>query len=102
MDSVDTVITPSQLDKDKERLAFKLDKLHDKVGRYESHAAFLKKCLDNDITPNGLRVYVEPSIGNRDDEFLQTWHEHLKEFSKTLTKSVIEYSEKPVPRMKYP
>ena len=94
--SVDTMVRPSQIDKDKERLAFKLDKLNDKCGRYESHVSFLKKCLENGVTPNGLRVYVEPSIGNRDDEFLKMWHEHLNDFSRTLTNSVIEYSEKTI------
>ena len=94
--SMDTVITSTQLSREKETLAFKLDKLHDKVGRYESHVAFLTKCIDNNVTPNGLRVYVEPSIGNRDDEFLQSWHDDLNEFSKKLTRRVIEYSEKTV------
>jgi hypothetical protein len=100
VNSNDTIITSAQLNKEKEHLAFKLDKLHDKAGRYESHVAFLKKCLDSNVTPNGLRVYVEPSIGNRDDEFLQSWHEHLNEFSRTLTRSVIEYSEKTVENTK--
>ena len=50
VNSVDTVVSPSQLDKDKERLAFKLDKLHDKVRRYESHATFLKKDLPEPYT----------------------------------------------------
>ena len=94
--STDTVITSTQLNREKKHLAFKLDKLHDKVARYESHVTFLTKCLDNNVTPNGLRVYVEPSIGNRDDDFLHSWHEHLNEFSRTLTRSVIEYSEKTV------
>ena len=52
--SIDTVITSTQLNREKQTLAFKLDKLHDKVGRYESHVAFLKKCIDDNVTPNGL------------------------------------------------
>ena len=98
--SIDTVVTSTQLSREKQTLAFKLDKLHDKVGRYESHVAFLTKCIDNNVTPNGLRVYVEPSIGNRDDEFLQSWHDDLDEFSKKLTRKVIEYSEKTVEKTK--
>jgi hypothetical protein len=93
---MDTVITSTQLSREKQTLAFKLDKMHDKVGRYESHVAFLMKCIDNNVTPDGLRVYVEPSIGNRDDEFLQSWHDDLNEFSKKLTRRVIEFSEKTV------
>ena len=98
--SMDTVVTSTQLSREKQTLAFKLDKLHDKVGRYESHVAFLTKCIDNNVTPNGLRVYVEPSIGNRDDEFLQSWHDDLNEFSKKLTRKVIECSEKNVEKTK--
>ena len=96
--TVESITTPSRLDKDKERLALRLDKLNDKRGRFESHVAFLKKCVDNNLTPNGLRVYVEPSIGNRDEEFLNNWHELLNGFSKTLTKNVIAYSEATIKR----
>ena len=96
--SIQSITTPSRLDKDKERLAFKLDKLNDKRGRYESHVNFLRKCVDNNLTPNGLKVYVEPSIGNRDEAFLQKWHERLSEFSKILTNDVIEYSEATIRR----
>ena len=45
------------------------------------------------MIPNGLKVFVEPSIGNRDDDFLQKWHDRLETFSKTLTSDVIEYCE---------
>ena len=55
--SVDTVIETMQVDKDKVKLAFKVDNLKDKLSRYESHVTFLRKCLDNNVTPNGLRVY---------------------------------------------
>ena len=53
----------------------------------------MKKCLNNNLVPNGLKVYVEPSIGNRDDAFLQQWHSRLEEFSKTLTSDVVQYCE---------
>ena len=51
--SIETVVSPSQMDKEKERLVFKLDKLNDKRCRYESHETFLKKCIDNNLIPNG-------------------------------------------------
>ena len=49
-------------------LVSKLDRLHDKKERYQSHRQFLQKCLDNDIIPNGLRLDLEPTIGNHDGE----------------------------------
>lgn len=98
--SIETVVTPSEMNGHKEKLAFKLDKLNDKRCRYESHEAFLKKCIDNHLVPAGLRVFVEPSIGNRDDAFLHKWHERLNDFSKTLTLDVIEYCEAEIARTK--
>ena len=76
-----------------EKLAFRVDRLNDKRCRYESHEQFLKKCLANNLVPNGLKVYVEPSIGNRNEEFLKLWHSKLDEFSKTLTGIVIKFCE---------
>ena len=70
--------------------------MSDKVGRFESHAQFLRKCLENKIVAKGLQVYVEPSIGNRDDEFLNKWHSRLEEFGRLLTTDVIEFSEKTI------
>ena len=64
--STDTVVSAHRIKTEKEKLALKLDRLNDKKCRFESHEAFLNKCIDNNIVPNGLKVYVEPSIGNRD------------------------------------
>ena len=76
------------------KLAFKIDNIRNKNERYDSHVAFLKRCVDSDIIPNGLKCYVEPSIGNRDEEFLNEWHAILNECSKKLMNLTIEYSEK--------
>ena len=89
-----------ELEREKEHLTFKLDKLNDKKCRYESHEAFLNKCLTNNLIPNGLKVYVEPSIGNRDEEFLAQWHSRLDEFSRTLTADVVQYCEKEITKTK--
>ena len=91
-DSTETVMSnPTYNSKEKEYLAFKLDKLNDKKARFESHESYLKKCLTHNLIPNGLKVYVEPSIGNRDDDFLTKWHSRLDEFSKTLTNDVVDF-----------
>ena len=82
------------MEKEKLRVATRLDRLKDKLSRYESHVTFLKKCLDNDIIPTGLRTYVEPSIGNRDDVFLEGWHGILFDCSKKLINHSIDFSVK--------
>ena len=57
-----------------------------------------KKCLNNNIVPNGLKVFVEPSIGNRDEGFLTLWHSRLDKFSKTS--DVVKYWETKIEKTK--
>ena len=83
-ESFETVIEPDRMNDNKLKLAFKIERLRNKAERYESHVDFLKKCLDNDIIPNGLKCFVEPSIGNRDEGFLNQWHGILNDCSKQL------------------
>ena len=82
------------------KLAYRIDNLKDKQTRYESHVSFLRKCLDNNITPNGLRVYCEPSIGNRDEDFLEKWHNELTKCSKALIDLTIEWSKNTIDKTK--
>ena len=94
--SAETVVGADRMENEKLKLAFKLDRLKNKVGRYESHVTFLRKCLENEVIPNGLKAYVEPSIGNRDDAFLGDWHRTLFECSKKLTTLSIDWSVKTI------
>ena len=41
--------------------------------------------------PKGLRIDLEPSIGNNDDQFCEKWYNRLEEFSVTLIRDIIEY-----------
>ena len=91
---------PNYNPKEKEYLAIKLDRLNDKKGRFESHENYLSKCLTNNLIPNGLKVYVEPSIGNRDDAFLNKWYNRLEEFSRILTRDVVEFYEHEITKTK--
>ena len=75
-------------------LVSELDRLHDKKDRYSSHQQFLQKCLDNDIIPNGLRLDLEPTIGNHDEEFLQNWYSKLEEYSKNFMRDVLAFCNK--------
>ena len=95
-----TVVDAKQMEKEKLKVALKLDRQKDKLSRYESHVTFLRKCLENDIIPNGLRTYVEPSIGNRDDVFLEGWHGILFECSKKLINHSIDFSVNVIETMK--
>ena len=92
--STGTVVEANNLEKEKIKVALKLDRLKDKLSRYESHVNFLRKCVDNNIIPTGLRTYVEPSIGNRDDVFLEGWHGILFDCSKKLINHSVDFSVK--------
>ena len=72
----------------------KLNRLRDKDDRYESHISFLNDCIDIKRIPNGLVIDLEPSIGNNDEAFRAKWYQRLEEFSLTLMKDTVEYSEK--------
>ena len=43
------------------------------------------------IIPLGLPVYVEPSVSNQDEAFLESWNENLQSFSLTLMSQVITF-----------
>ena len=77
-----------------EFLTVKLERLQDKYDRYDSHISFLTKCVKEKVIPNGLRIDLEPSIGNHDDDFLTKWYERLQSFSVTLMEDVIEFCKK--------
>ena len=67
--------------------------MRDKADRYSSHISFLKECRDTKVIPKGLRIDVEPSIGNNDEDFCNQWFSRLEEFSITLISDIIAYSE---------
>ena len=64
-----------------ERLGQKLNRLNNKAARYESHKQFLEKCIQEKLIPERLRLQLEPTIGNYDDEFLHNWYVKLEKFS---------------------
>ena len=79
-------------DEHKQRV-IKLERLRDKADRYSSHIGFLKECRETKVIPKGLKIDVEPSIGNQDEQFCSKWFARLEEFSITLISDIIEYSE---------
>ena len=53
-----------------EKLAFKLNRSRDKIGRYNSHMLFLEICIMGNVILNGLKLDLQPSIRNLDEKFL--------------------------------
>ena len=65
----------------------------------DSHKSLLKRRHDQKIIPDGLRITLEPSIGNFDDECNKKLYERLNNFSWTLMKDVFGYCDKTVERV---
>lgn len=81
---------------DGEGIAIKLNRLTDKCCRYKSHKSFLDKCKAENQIPAGLQLSLEPSIGNQDEEFLNTWYGKLDECSVMFMDMVIEFCNKTI------
>ena len=50
-------------------------RLKEKHARYESHKEFLTRCISEKLVPNGLKLELERTIGNHDQEFLDNSNE---------------------------
>ena len=48
------------------------------------------------LVPKGLKLKLEPTIGNYDQEFVDTWYSKLKTFSLTLMKDIIAHCDKTI------
>ena len=72
--------------KNKKQVALKLNRLKDKVTRYESHKDFSTRCFAEKLMLKGLKLELEPTIGNFDQEFVDKWCSKLKGFSFILMK----------------
>ena len=89
--SIETVIEVSEAREDVNRIVIKLDRLQDKSTRYESHKQFLEKCINEKVIPDRLRINVEPTIGNHNDEFLCIWCNKLEGFSIELMQEIVKF-----------
>ena len=56
----------------------------------------VNKCYKEKVILQGLSIYIEPSIGNQDGEFIETWHERLQGFSLTLMLEVINLCDRTI------
>ena len=90
----------SSTDKQKEKIALKLNHLTDKSIRYESHKDFFNCYLAVKLVPNGLRLELELKFRNYDQEFVDTWYAKLKSFSLTPMKGIASYCDKTIAQTK--
>ena len=86
----------SVTNKSKEQIALKLNRLKDKVTRYESHKDFPTRCTAEELIPKGVKLKLEPTIGNFYQEFVDKWYSKLKVFSLILIKDIKCYCKKTI------
>ena len=58
--------------KSKGRVALKLIQHGDKAVTYESHTDSLSHCTGEELLPEGLKLELEPTIRNYEQEFVTT------------------------------
>ena len=75
----------------KEDASVMIDHLYRRIGRLQSHAAYLKRCLLKKDIPSELRLSLIPCIGRHDEVFLNKWNARLLELSAVLVKDIIDY-----------
>ena len=90
------LITPTFAERHKEQQTMKLNCLKDKNAQYQSHREFLSQCIESKLIPKGLKLELEATIGNHDQEFLDTWYSNLQEFSLTLMKGIRKSCDKTI------
>ena len=60
----------------------------------------MNRCLAEKLVPKGLRLELEHTIRNFDQEFVDTWHAKLKSFSITLMKDIASYCDHTIAQTK--
>ena len=65
-----------------------------KSARYKSHKDFLSRRIQEKLVPKGLELHLEPTIGNYDQEFFDSWYFNLKYFTLILRKHIAAYCKK--------
>ena len=58
--------------------------MKNKKVRFESHKGFLQKCLNDNLTPNGLKFNREQTIGNWSEEVVTEKYNTQEEVSQSL------------------
>ena len=74
------------------KLAFCLDRIKNKKIRFLSLKDLLEKSLHDKLTPNGLKISLEATIGNQNEEFVNQWYK-IQVCAKQLMKMTIKFCE---------
>ena len=80
-------------EEEKRKLVFCLYRINNKKIRFLSHKEFLEKCFRDKLTPNGLKINLEPTIGNQNEEFVNQWYKIQDNCAKQLMKRTIKFCE---------
>ena len=64
--------------------------------RHKSHKDFLSQCIAEELVAKGLKLELEPTMGNCDQEFVDAWYSKLKTFSLTLIKDIVVHCDKTI------
>ena len=70
-------------------LAIKLNRLCAKLAQYKSHKDFSSRYIQEKLVTKGLELSLEPTIGNYDQEFSDSWHSNVKDFTLILMKQIV-------------
>ena len=90
------LITPTFAERQKELQAMKVNHLKDENARYQSHREFLSQRIESKLIPKGLKLELEPTIGNHYQEFLDTLYSNLQKLSLTLMKEIVKFRDKTI------
>ena len=96
LDNIFITINAGHQQKQRAQIALKLNRLKDKVMRYEWHKDFLARCISKKSIPEGKKHELEPTIRNFDQEFVDEWYSRLKGFLLILMKDITTYCEKTI------
>ena len=75
------------------KLAFRLYRINYKKIRFLSHKEFLEKRFRDKLTPTGLKINLEPTIGNQNEKFVNQWYKIQDDCTKQLMKMTIKFCE---------
>ena len=75
------------------KLAFRLDRINNKKVRFLSHKEFLEKCFCDKLTPKGLKINLEPTIGNQNEEFVNQCYKIQDDCAKQFMNMTIKFYE---------
>ena len=81
-------------DEEIKKLAFCLDEIKNKKIWFLSNKELLEKCFHNNLTPNGLKINLEPTVRNQNKEFVNQWYKIHDDCAKQLMNMTIKFCER--------